>query len=198
VDYTLWLFGKSDEFGFTPPKPNLRMLNLLGQDFGEWLGMTPKGSSSELSRNSPSRPSIDPPEPPIPFAEMIKVQIDVTLDRGRSVWLIFEPLERFKIFGVSSSEVSHWAILVSPLTRVRLGALKRGSQSSSSADSWGTRHELRNNGGQNQYTGGDPYYASSLKPGSSLTYLGQTEMSDEELQDYGISTSDYLMAQAVK
>jgi len=41
------------------------------------------------------------------------------------------------------------------------------------------------------------YYASDMKRGSSLTYLGQTEMLDYELRNYGTSTSILLISQAV-
>jgi hypothetical protein len=187
VDYTLWVFGKSETFDFNLPKQNLRRVSLLGSDFGAWLttrGLN--GRRSEVSQNLTSH-TIDPLEPPILLSDLLKLAIDITTSRGRSVWMIVEPLKKFKVFGTTGTEpFCHWGILVSGLTRRELEERKRQT-ASSSADPWGTRHELRNNEGQNEYQGETRYYASDLKSGSQLTYLGQTEMLDVDLREYGIS-----------
>jgi len=187
VDYILCVFGKSERFGFETPKQNLRRVNLLGFDFGEWLtkrGLN--GRRSQVWQNLTS-PTIDTLEPPILLSGLLKLAIDITLSRGRSVWLIVEPLKKLRVLGSAGTEsFCHWGVLVSGLTRRELEDGKRQA-ASSSADPWGTRHELRNNEGRNQYQGETCYYASDLKSGSQLTYLGQTEMLDDVLRDYGIS-----------
>ena len=60
-----------------------------------------------------------------------------------------------------------------------------------SNDLWGTRHELRKwKRGETQYVGNKRYYASDMKRGSSLIYLGQTELLEFELRNLGTSASN--------
>src|SRR5438045_316743 len=78
--------------------------------------------------------------------------------------------------------VSDWAVLGSPLLRYMLekGTRERCSQ----VAVWGDVHELCNHSDYAEYQS-RRYVAQDFKPSYKLLYIGETSMSDDELDKIG-------------
>jgi len=116
---------------------------------------------------------------------LLKV-VETIRSRGRSVWFMVRPLENRNLPGPSAGHVSfsHWGILVSGMTRSQLE--DRLAETSTTTDSiWGDLHELRNILGTAKYEC-STYRARDNRKATRLDYLGQTEITDEELFEFGI------------
>lgn len=103
---------------------------------------------------------------------------------GRSVWFMARPLKG-KCLRCSDSPIalSHWGILISQLT---YGQMKERMASSSGnrLQIWGELHELRNLNGEAAYVC-SRFSAADYQRGRVLKYLGQSVMTDEELDNHG-------------
>jgi hypothetical protein len=108
---------------------------------------------------------------------------------GRSVWFYACPLEGKKGSIGSSFAVgcSHWSILVSRLTRCQMIArIESGPPIGGKQMVYGELHELR------EYKGQAYYYSRPFRGrdfgrrGRVIEYLGQTDSTDDDLDEFGI------------
>jgi hypothetical protein len=95
------------------------------------------------------------------------------------------PLERRRFPAASEGMIPlcHWGILVSQMAMGQMMDRIDGN-TSDAEDIWGDLHELRNNHGISQYERRD-FKTPDYQRATRLKYLGQTEMTDKELHDYG-------------
>ena len=128
------------------------------------------------------------------FVINLRKVVETVCSRGRSVWFMVRPLEnRAMLSGPSEAKASfsHWGILISGMTRSQLE--DRRAEATSGVDSiWGDLHELRNHSGTARYEC-STYRAKDNLRATKLDYLGQTEINDEELFEFGISTRKALL-----
>jgi hypothetical protein len=128
------------------------------------------------------------------FVINLRKVVEIVCSRGRSVWFMVRPLENRAILsGPSNAKASfsHWGILISGMTRSQLE--DRRAEANSGLDSiWGDLHELRNHHGTAHYEC-STYHAKDSLRATKLDYLGQTEIIDEELFEFGISNSEVLL-----
>jgi hypothetical protein len=106
---------------------------------------------------------------------------------GRSVWFFACPLERkicFRGSSCSGTVFLHWAILVSQLTRAQMIARMEGNSSDRDLVC-GELHELRECQGTAIYTSRSFSAAIHRRRGTVLKYLGQTDLSNDDLDEYG-------------
>jgi hypothetical protein len=127
------------------------------------------------------------------FVINLRKVVETVCSRGRSVWFMVKPLNNRIILAGSSdgkTSFSHWGILISGLTRAQLE--DRIPETSTDLDSiWGDLHELRNQSGTAIYQC-TTYRAKDYLQATKLDYLGQTEVSDEELFEVGISNFENM------
>ena len=105
---------------------------------------------------------------------------------GRSVWFFACPLERKKWFRGSSCSMAfrHWAILISQLTETQMIARLEGNSSDRDLVC-GKLYELRECQGWAVY-GSRPFsIATHRRYGTVLKYLGQTELTNHDFDEYG-------------
>jgi hypothetical protein len=119
------------------------------------------------------------------FLRCLERMGQIAESHGRSVWFVARPLEQKNWFrGLDCSiACSHWGILVSQLSRCQMME-RMDSNSSNRSQMWGDLHELRNLHGQATY-GCKRFSAADYRRGTVSKYLGQTDMTDEELENYG-------------
>ena len=149
-------------------------------------------SPTLLSPTSPTYPSRDNwmPESARLFVGSLRKVVETVCSRGRSVWFMVRPLEsRALLSGPSDAKVSlsHWGILISGMTRSQLEDRLHELPSSSLDAIWGDLHELRNHFGTARYEC-STYCAKDNRRATKLEYLGQTEITDEELFEFGIDS----------
>jgi hypothetical protein len=103
--------------------------------------------------------------------------------RDRSVWLMVRPLER-RVPSPSGIKPAfgHWGAVISELTKLQLDE-RISSVSEHSSETLGTLHELRNDGGITRYV--VTPYDVHCKPLPGRDYVGQTEMNNEEIFNFG-------------
>jgi hypothetical protein len=122
------------------------------------------------------------------FVSSLQKIVESICSRGRSVWFMVRPLENRNLPGPSAAHVSfsHWGILVSGMTRSQLEDLSTETMPlGGPVDSiWGDLHELRNIYGAAKYEC-STYRARDNRKATKLEYLGQTEITDEELFEFG-------------
>jgi hypothetical protein len=119
------------------------------------------------------------------FLRYLKKAGDLAARNGRSVWLLIRPLDRV-MFPPGSNRLavlSHWGIMISDFQKGQLMDWMNGKPSSH--DKWGDLHELRNNVGQAIYECND-FKAVNHHKSMKFTYLGETEMNNDDLHRYGI------------
>jgi hypothetical protein len=121
------------------------------------------------------------------FLNYLQRVVETIRSHGRSVWFMVRPLENRNLPGPSAAHVSfsHWGILVSGMTRSQLE--DRLEETSTTGDAiWGDLHELRNICGTAKYEC-STYRARDNRKATRLDYLGQTEIADEELFEFGMA-----------
>jgi len=155
-----------------------------------WLDRLPH-SLSDLHLNISSRLSPNNDNWMIESAQLFLHSfhrvIETIRSRGRSVWFMVRPLENRNLPGPSAAHVSfsHWGILISDMTRSQLEDRLEETSTATSGDSiWGDLHELRNICGSAKYEC-CTYRARDNRRATKLDYLGQTEIADEELFEFG-------------
>jgi hypothetical protein len=128
------------------------------------------------------------------FLKYLGKMVDTIRSRGRSVWFMARPLESRKFLSGSDGKVSfsHWGILISDFAKPQLE--ERIAEFNASPEQvWGDLHELRNHFGTARYECSD-YVARDYARATKLNYLGQTEVTNDELYSFGISHCLSLIA----
>jgi hypothetical protein len=117
------------------------------------------------------------------FIRSLSRIIDSVQSRDRSVWLMVRPLER-RVPSPSGIKPAfgHWGAVISELTKLQLDE-RISSVSEHSSETLGTLHELRNDGGITRYV--VTPYDVHCKPLPGRDYVGQTEMNNEEIFNFG-------------
>ena len=174
------------EEGTTGPQPGYFWLDHLPRSIDD----TNSDSPTLLSPISPTSPSRDNwmSESARLFIRSLRKVVETVCSRGRSVWFMVRPLEsRALLSGPSDAKVSlsHWGILISGMTRSQLEDRLHESSPSSLDAIWGDLHELRNHFGTARYEC-STYRARDNRRATKLDYLGQTEITDEKLFEFGI------------
>lgn len=151
-----------------------------------WIEHLPR-SINDINSNSPLSPHKDnwKIESAKLFITSVRKVVETICSRGRSVWFMVRPLEsRALLSGPSEANVSfsHWGILISGMTRSQLED-RLGDVESDAI--WGDLHELRNYFGNARYEW-STYQARHNQRATKLDYLGQTEITDEALFEFGI------------
>jgi hypothetical protein len=121
------------------------------------------------------------------FAQSLIKVVETIGVSGRSVWFLVRPLQSPSVPKVPLISFSHWGILISPLTKRQMDDLICGDHSNNS-EAWGNLHELNRQGDHAFYTR-KRFYASDFERATKLDYLGQTEMTDRQLDQLGNSVS---------
>jgi hypothetical protein len=115
----------------------------------------------------------------------LRIAAEIAQNRGRSVWFMARPLEKRRFPAASEGLIalSHWGILVSQFTKGQMTD-RMNEKTPGGEEVWGDLHELRNFLGKARYECQD-FKTADYHRATRFTYLGQTEMTDEELHEYG-------------
>jgi hypothetical protein len=107
---------------------------------------------------------------------------------GRSVWFMARPLARKGISPGSNAVVAfnHWGIVISSMTRHQMQQKMTSHGAGPASCDWGDLHELRNHDGEAGYERRN-FCDIDYQRATRWTYLCQTDLTDEELHDFGIS-----------
>jgi hypothetical protein len=121
------------------------------------------------------------------FVQILIKVVDTIGLCGRSVWFLAHPLQSIPLPKGLDRWIpfSHWGILISPLTKRQMANRMSGNHVGNSEE-WGKLHELSRRGNRALYIR-SRFRASDFQRATKLTYLGQTEMTDLELDLLGTS-----------
>jgi hypothetical protein len=118
------------------------------------------------------------------FVYWLHQTVDIVLRRGRSVWFMACPLKRAFLSGSAGIvAMNHWGIVISQLTEVEMTTWTKKTSASPLAG-LGDIHELHNAFGNARYQCRD-FKAEDYERMTQFNYIGQTEMTDQQLHDYG-------------
>jgi hypothetical protein len=154
-----------------------------------WLGHLPKSldeAADMVHRLSPNTESWMLESARL-FVSALHRVVESICSRGRSVWLMAEPLRNGIVPTASSGNIafSHWGILISYLTRHQLQDRIAELEEKAGLDLiLGDLHELRNHRGEVRYERYE-YRGHHHQRATKLKYLGQTEVTDETLFEFG-------------
>jgi hypothetical protein len=157
------------------PGPKHLPFDVIRDDFLEYTDTTrPLDPGDEWKKESAEH-----------FLHWLRKAAEITQNRGRSVWFMARPLQK-RIFPAVSEgliALSHWGLLISRFSKGQM--TDRMNRNTTDEDEiWGDLHELRNFLGKARYECED-FKAADYQRATRFTYLGQTEMTDEALHEYG-------------
>lgn len=121
------------------------------------------------------------------FVECLLKAESVLKMQARSVWFFACPLQSTTWSGTWGTFCHHWGVVVSRRTRRQIEALKNGQAlPPNQGRFWGTLFELRESNGFVRYVRTGFTADHFRQRGTILEYIGQTDMSDSDIDYFGI------------